>query len=109
MYKRQGLAKVRDWQPRLLVTDLHLPDMSGQALVQQLAHECADWRQGAQCVAFSADLPPIEPAHAGSPIQPDLFDDAWHKSLTPAQFLAAVDRILVAGPDRTHPLALQSV
>jgi CheY-like chemotaxis protein len=105
----EGLAKVREWQPRLLVTDLNLPDMSGQTLVRRLAEECGEWRQGACCVAFSADLPPLEPAPAGTPTQPDLFDDAWHKSLTSAQFLAAVDRILVSGTDRTHPLALQSV
>ncbi len=105
----EGLAKVRDWQPRLLVTDLNLPDMSGQTLVRRLAEECGEWRQGARCVAFSADLPPLDPASEGTPAQPDLFDDAWHKSLTSAQFLAAVDRILVSGPDRTHPLALQSV
>ena len=105
----EGLAKVREWQPRLLVTDLNLPDMSGQTLVRRLAEECGDWRQGARCVAFSADLPPLDPAPAGTPTQPDLFDDAWHKSLTSSQFLAAVDRILVSGTDRTHPLALQSV
>jgi CheY-like chemotaxis protein len=105
----EGLAKVREWQPRLLVTDLNLPDMSGQTLVRRLAEECGEWRQGACCVAFSADLPPLDPAPAGTPSQPDLFDDAWHKSLTSAQFLAAVDRILVSGTDRTHPLALQSV
>ncbi len=105
----EGLAKVREWQPRLLVTDLNLPDMSGQTLVRRLAEECGEWRQGARCVAFSADLPPLDPAPAGTPTQPDLFDDAWHKSLTSAQFLAAVDRILVSGTDRTHPLALQSV
>ncbi|HPU51218.1 MAG TPA: response regulator [Burkholderiaceae bacterium] len=105
----EGLAKVREWQPRLLVTDLHLPDMSGQTMMRRLAEECADWREQAQCVAFSADLPPLEPAQPGLPVQRELFDDAWQKSLTSTQFLAAIDRILMPGPNPTHPLALQSV
>jgi hypothetical protein len=64
----EGLAKVREWQPRLLVTDLNMPDMSGQTL-GGVWPRSGEWRQGARCVAFSADLP-LDPAPAGTPISP---------------------------------------
>ncbi|MBC7942454.1 MAG: PAS domain S-box protein [Chitinophagaceae bacterium] len=84
---RSGIAAARRMPPRLLLLDLHLPDLHGIDVLRELKPDPAL----ARClfVALSADAMPehIEAARAAG------FDDYWTKPIDFDRFLADIDRI----------------
>jgi PAS domain S-box-containing protein len=85
-----GLAAARALQPALVLLDMHLPDMDGLAVLQQLR---ADPLTAAlPCVALSANALPDDIARALAAGMADY----WTKPLDLEAFLAGLDRLLAA-------------
>ncbi|SDH60721.1 ATP-binding protein [Propionivibrio dicarboxylicus] len=83
---QQGLQVWRDWQPDVIVTDIHMPHMNGLELSAAIKRENPD----AQIVVLTADLTDdslIEALHAGvdryitKPVDMRLLADAIRKCL----------------------------
>lgn len=83
---RQGLEIWRSWQPDVVITDIHMPNMSGLELSAAIKQENPD----AQIVVLTADLTDdslIEALHAGvdryitKPVDMRLLADAIRKCL----------------------------
>lgn len=70
----EALDMVRDWQPELLVIDLHLPDTNGLALLSQL-RQCLHQPQAVRAVLCTAERPQDVAAAASAAG----FDQTWSK------------------------------
>jgi CheY-like chemotaxis protein len=90
----QGLAALRAHGPfRLVMTDLMLPDGSGQQVLQLLQHDAA-LRAGARLAVFSAGLS----AETRQQLAALGVDEVISKPAGVAQLLHCVQRALDAGP-----------
>lgn len=83
----QALELVRDWQPDLLVLDLHLPDGRGTDLLPRL--RTALGRPDLPAVLCTAD----ETSVAARAAAAAGFDDCWSKPLDLKRVLAELQRI----------------
>ncbi len=70
----EALDLVRDWQPELLVIDLHLPDTDGLALLSQLRQRLHN-PQAVRAVLCTAERPQDVAAAAAAAG----FDQTWSK------------------------------
>jgi CheY-like chemotaxis protein len=98
-FAESGAEAVRlaaEWQPQLLVVDLHLPDTDGLALLPRLRE--AAGRPDLHAVLCTAELPEdvAARAHAAG------FNDCWTKPVVLEELQSALRLLLAASrPDAT--------
>ncbi|MEO8278292.1 MAG: PAS domain-containing protein [Ideonella sp.] len=89
-----GVDQTAQFQPDLVLIDIHLPDIDGFEVLRRLRanpHTAATC-----CVALSANAMPEDVARARAAG----FDDYWTKPIRFSSFLAGLNRILPARPLR---------
>jgi PAS domain S-box-containing protein len=95
---RSGLALAQALQPTVVLTDINLPGLSGQAVVQALRRDPSIRRT--VCIALSADAMDeqvVDAMHAG-------FDDYWTKPLDVRALPQRIEAWLERGDSRLAAL-----
>jgi len=82
----EACALAIDWQPQLVVVDLHLPDTDGLRLLPRLRQAAGE---GLPAVLCTAELPEdVAPQAAAAG-----FDACWSKPVPPELVASAIERL----------------